>query len=84
MGEKSAGIAAVLAATMLMTVFTTAMTLSTNYAEGQSLTQCPVGFVRDSNGNCVPIAVLPPATFPTTENRTEENIVCSGFSYTCG
>jgi hypothetical protein len=86
MGEKSAGIAAVLAATMLMTVFTTAMTLSMNYAEG-SLGSCPIGYHRNELGNCEPNTVLPPATlFPpgTTENRTEENIVCSGFSYTCG
>ena len=46
MSEKSAGIAAVLATTMLMTVFTTAMTLSMNYAEGQSIIQPHAG----SNG----------------------------------
>jgi hypothetical protein len=81
MSEKSVGIAAVLAATMLMTVFTTAMTLSMNYAEGQSLTPCPVGYHRNILGNCEPNTRPPP---DTTESRTEENIVCSGFSYTCG
>ena len=65
MTEKSVGIAAVLAATMLMAVFATAMTLSMNYAEGQSIIQTP--------GRTV---VQP------SENETD--IVCSGFSYTCG
>ena len=60
-------------------------------AKGQSLVQCPVGYQRNTFGTCVPIAVLPPSTvlplatvFQPSENRTEENIVCSGFSYTCG
>ena len=67
MGEKSVGIAAVLAATIFMAVFATAMTLNMNYAEGQIIVPTP---------GRTPL--------PASENRTEENIVCSGFSYTCG
>jgi hypothetical protein len=34
-------------------------------------------------GQTLPPATLyPPGTLPT--NETEQNIVCSGFSYTCG
>jgi hypothetical protein len=84
MNQKSIAIAAVLAATMLTAVFTTAPPLSLKSAEGSSLTQCPVGYVRDPNGVCVPITRPPPDTLPTSENRTEQNIVCSGWSYTCG
>jgi hypothetical protein len=36
-------------------------------------------------GQTLPPATLyPPGTLPTSENRTEQNIVCSGWSYTCG
>ena len=70
MSEKSVGIAAVLAATILMAVFATAITLSINYAEGQTQPLPP------------PTVFPPGTTFPTTENETD--IVCSGFSYTCG
>ena len=74
----SKGIAAVLAATMLTAVFTTAMTLNMNYAEGQSLpSSCPVGYHRNIQGSCVPDIIT-----PSDENDTD--IVCSGFSYTCG
>ena len=83
MNQKSIAIAAVLAATMLTAVFTTAPPFSLKSAEGQ-LQSCPVGYVRNSSGVCVPITRPPPETLPTSENRTEQNIVCSGWSYTCG
>jgi hypothetical protein len=31
-----------------------------------------------------PATLFPPGTLPTSENRTEQKIICSGFSYTCG
>ena len=80
MKQKSIAIAAILATTMLTAVFTTTLPFGLKGAEGQ-LQSCPVGYVRDSSGVCVPITRLPP---DTTENRTEQNIICSGFSYTCG
>ena len=43
--------------------------------------RCPVGYERDSSGVCVPNTRPPP---DTTESRTEQDIICSGFSYTCG
>jgi hypothetical protein len=43
--------------------------------------RCPVGYERNSSGVCVPITRPPP---DTTQSRTEQNIICSGFSYTCG
>jgi hypothetical protein len=68
-------------------VITTTPPFSLRDAEGQLLPSCPIGYQRDVLGNCVPIGTLPPATvFPpdtTNENRTEENNVCSGWSYTC-
>ena len=74
----SKGIAAVLAATMLTAVFATAMTLSINYAEGQTLpTSCPVGYHRNEQGTCVPDIITP-------SDANDTDIVCSGFSYTCG
>jgi hypothetical protein len=82
--QKSIVIAAVLAMTMLTAVFTTTPPFSFNQVQGQSISQCPVGYVRDPSGICVPITRPPIDTLPTSENRTEENIVCSGFSYTCG
>jgi hypothetical protein len=83
MNQKSIAIAAVLAATMLTAVFTTAPPFSLKSAEGQ-LQSCPVGYHRNVLGNCVPNAIPPRDTLPTSENRTEQNIVCSGWSYTCG
>jgi hypothetical protein len=89
--------AAVLAATMLTAVFATAMTLSMNYAEGQTLPSCPVGYERNELGICVPI--VNPDGCPVGYHRSpsglcvpdviqpsddDEDIVCSGFSYTCG
>jgi hypothetical protein len=87
MTDKSAAVAAMVAATMLLTVFITTQPFSIKDAEGQILPSCPVGFQRDVLGNCVriPTGTLPPATvFPPNENRTEQNIVCSGWSYRCG
>jgi hypothetical protein len=84
MNQESIAIAAILAATMLMAVFTTAPPFSLKSAEGQSLTSCPVGYHRNVLGICVPNVITPPDTLPTNENRTEQNIVCSGWSYTCG
>jgi hypothetical protein len=84
MNQKSIAIAAILAATMLTAVFTTASPFSLKSAEGQSLTSCPVGYHRNVLGICVPNVITPPDTLPTNENRTEQNIVCSGWSYTCG
>ena len=83
MNQKSIAIAAVLAVTMLVAIFATTPTFGLKSAEGQ-LTQCPIGYVRNSSGVCVPITRPPPDTLPTSENRTEQNIVCSGWSYTCG
>jgi hypothetical protein len=84
MNQKGIAIAAILAATMLRAVFTTPPTFSLKSAEGQSLTSCPVGYHRNVLGICVPNVITPPDTLPTSENRTEQNIICSGFSYTCG
>ena len=104
MNQKSIAIVAVLAATMLTAVFTTAPPLSLKSAEGQTGTdgcpvgyhqnilgtcvpdvaQCPVGYHRSPSGNCEPDAIPPRDTLPTSENRTVQNIVCSGWSYTCG
>jgi hypothetical protein len=54
-------------------------------AEGQTGTDgCPVGYHRNILGTCEPDAIPPRDTIPTSENRTEQNIVCSGWSYTCG
>jgi hypothetical protein len=83
MNQKSIAIVAILSATMLTAVFTTAPPFSLKSAEGQTIGTCPIGYVRNSSGVCVPI-ITPPDTFPTSKNRTEQNIVCSGFSYTCG
>ncbi|MGI8831063.1 MAG: hypothetical protein ACR2IS_00335 [Nitrososphaeraceae archaeon] len=102
MNQKSIAIVAILAATILTAVFTTAPPFSLKSAEGQTsgcpvgyhrnilgicvpdVAQCPVGYERSSSGLCVPITRPPPDTLPTRENRTEQNIVCSGWSYTCG
>jgi hypothetical protein len=83
MNQKSIAIAAILAATMLTAVFTTAPPFGLKSADGQ-LQSCPIGYERNSSGVCVPIIRPPPDTLPTSENRTEQNIICSGFSYTCG
>jgi hypothetical protein len=79
MNQKSIGIAGVLAATMLTAVFTTTPPFSMKDAEGQTFPPCPVGYERNELGTCEPITRP-----PTGENRIEENIVCSGWSYTCG
>jgi hypothetical protein len=84
MNQESIAIAAILAATMLIAVFTTTPPISMKSAEGQSLPSCPVGYHRNVLGICVPNVITPPDTLPTSENRTEQNIVCSGWSYTCG
>jgi hypothetical protein len=84
MYQKSIAIAAILAATMLTAVFTTASPFSLKSAEGQSLTSCPVGYHRNVLGICVPNVITPPDTLPTNEHRTEQHLVCSGWSYTCG
>jgi hypothetical protein len=83
MNQKSIVIVAILATTMLMAVFTTTPPFSLKSAEGQ-LQSCPVGYHRNVLGNCEPDAIPPRDTLPTSENRTEQNIVCSGWSYTCG
>ena len=80
MKQKSIAIVAILAATMLTAVFTTTPPFGLKSAEA-SLSACPVGYERNSSGICVPITRPPP---DTTESRTEQNIICSGFSYTCG
>jgi hypothetical protein len=85
MNQKSIAIVAILAATMLTAVFTTAPPFSLKSAEGQTGTDgCPVGYHRNILGTCEPDAIPPRDTLPTSENRTEQNIVCSGWSYTCG
>jgi hypothetical protein len=84
MNQKSIAIASILSATIFTAVFTTTLPFSMKSAEGQlppPTIRCPVGYERDSSGVCVPITRPPP---DTTESRTEQNIICSGFSYTCG
>ena len=81
MKQKSIAIVAILSATILTAVFTTALPFGLKGAEGQSLPSCPSGFYRNAAGICVP-NTRPPRD--TTESRTEQNIICSGFSYTCG
>ena len=87
MNQKSIAIAAILSATIFTAVFTTAPPFSLKSAEGQIIIPipgrdgCPVGYERNSSGVCVPNTRPPP---DTTESRTEQNIICSGFSYTCG
>jgi hypothetical protein len=83
MNQKSIAIAVILSAKMLTAIFTTAPPFSLKSAEGQ-LQSCPVGYHRDILGTCVPNAIPLPDTLPTSENRTEQNIVCSGWSYACG
>ena len=71
-----------LAATMLTEVFTTTPPFSMKDAEGQIiLPSCPPGYERNVLGTCVPI-VNPDPDGGGVE--TEQNIVCSGWSYTCG
>ena len=84
--KQSIAIAAVLAATMLTAVFTTAPPFSLRSAEGQTLPSCPVGSERNPLGTCVPIVNPDPdgGDSDGTETETEQNIVCSGWSYTCG
>ena len=84
MKQKSIAIVAILSATMLTAVFTTTLPFGLKGAEGQlppPTIRCPVGYERDSIGLCVPNIRPPP---DTTESRTDQNIICSGFSYTCG
>ena len=81
MNQKSIAIVAILSATMLTAVFTTAPPFSLRSAEGQTLEPCPVGYHRNAAGICVPDIITPP---DTTESRSEQNIICSGFSYICG
>jgi hypothetical protein len=89
MNRKSIAITAVLTVTMLTALFTTISPFSMNDAEGQIIIPipgrdgCPVGYHRDILGTCVPDTTQPPST-PPSENRAEQNIVCSGLSYTCG
>jgi hypothetical protein len=84
MTQRSIAIVAILAATILTAVFTITLPYSTKHVDGQIIIPtpgrtCPVGYERNILGTCVPIAVQ-----PTSENRTEQNIVCSGWSYSCG
>ena len=65
MNQKSIAIAALLAATMLTAVFTTALPFGLKTAEGQ-------------------IIIPTPGRPDSTESGSEQNIICSGFSYTCG
>ena len=84
MRQKSIAIVATLSATMLTAVFTTTLPFGLKSAEGQlppPTIRCSVGYERDSSGLCVPNTRPPP---DTTESRTDQNIICSGFSYTCG
>jgi hypothetical protein len=39
--------------------------------------------IKDAEGQII-IQIPGRDTSPTSENRTEQNIVCSGWSYTCG
>ena len=80
MKQKSIAIVAILSATMLTAVFTTTLPFGLNVAEGQPLPACPPGYERNILGICVP-NTRPP---PDTTERSEQNIICSGFSYTCG
>jgi hypothetical protein len=81
MKQKSIAIVAILSATMLTAVFTTAPPFGLKSAEGQTLPSCPPGYERNILGTCVPI-VNPDPDGGGLE--TEQNIVCSGWSYTCG
>ena len=81
MKQKSIAIVAISSATMLTAVFTTTLPFGLNGAEGQPLPACPPGYERNILGICVPNTRPPP---DTTESRSEQNIICSGFSYTCG
>jgi hypothetical protein len=81
MNQKSNVISMVLAVTMWTAVFIAAPPFSLKSVEGQTvpLPSCPVGYHRNILGTCEP-NVIP----PLSENRIEENTVCSGWSYTCG
>jgi hypothetical protein len=83
MNRKSIAITAVLTMTAL---FTTISPFSMRDAKGQSLPPCPVGYERNILGTCVPIVNPDPEGGDSdgTETETEQNIVCSGWSYTCG
>ncbi|CAN5519673.1 hypothetical protein BH18THE2_BH18THE2_15350 [soil metagenome] len=88
MNQKSIAIVAILAATVLTAVFTITLPYSMKHVDGQIIIptpgRCPVGYERSPSGTCEPITTPPTGTLPTSENRTEQNIVCSGWSYTCG
>jgi hypothetical protein len=86
MNRKSIAITAVLTVTMLTAVFNTIFLFSMKDAEGQSLPPCPVGYERNNLGTCVPIVNPDPDGRDSdgTESKSEQNIVCSGWSYTCG
>jgi hypothetical protein len=85
MSRKSIGIA-VVAAAMLMAVFTTTAPFSMKDAEGQVLPSCPVGYQRSPSGVCVPIVDPDPngEGRDGTETEIEQEIgqknVCSGWA----
>ena len=77
----------VLATTILTAVFTTTAPISMKDAEEQIiLPSCPPEYERNVLGTCEPIVNPDPdgGDSDGTESKTEQNIVCSGWSYTCG
>jgi hypothetical protein len=62
MNQKSIAIVAILSATMLTAVFTTALPFGLESAEGSSLGQCPIGYHRGPLGTCEPDVIPPPTT----------------------
>jgi hypothetical protein len=80
-------IVGILAATMLTTaLFTSMPPFSMKDAEGQPFPPCPPGYERNVLGTCVPKVNPDPngGDSDGTETGTEQNIVCSGWSYRCG
>jgi hypothetical protein len=80
-------IAAALAATIFMTVFTTTPPpFSVKDAEAQTLPSCPPGYERNVLGTCVPIVDPDPnggdsdGTGTETEQEIGQKNVCSGWA----
>jgi hypothetical protein len=86
MNQKSIAIVAIFSATTLTAVFTAAPPFGLKSAEGQTLPSCPPGYERNILSTCVPIVNPDPDGEDSdgTEIETEQNIICSGFSYTSG
>jgi hypothetical protein len=71
--QNSIAIAALFAATMLTTVFTETPPFSMKDAEGQIIIpspSCPVGYERNSSGDCLPIVVPVPDNGDGSERGT--------------